>query len=211
VSRKYNNPCPCSSEWSHPQQDCTMYCDKYYAYLLVKDYNGLEAKLREVEAREARLREAVLDVMENGLLTVDYDKTCRRCLRWLNISCPHDKKGCPIRRLEQVLQSPAPAEDLTSIGECDCEDCKVVESPTPERIIRDDTLKDTVGIWVEQKLFDSMQAVVEAAREYKTRCGCMECSPIVLHSRKICLDEDCPSKKLQKALETLDALGGGGE
>ncbi len=60
MSKKYDNPCPCNHEWSHPQQDCTMYCDKYYAYLLAQDYNKLEAE-RDRLAEELEEAKAEID------------------------------------------------------------------------------------------------------------------------------------------------------
>jgi regulator of replication initiation timing len=179
VSRKYNNPCPCSSEWSHPQQDCTMYCDKYYAYLLTKDFNELEDRLRRKlddwkEEVHRHIDEVVARIRENEQLQMELGEAQEEIEGYKQynqaIKCANEELRADNERLREALEriafpmrwfqkeaekngakfngavalafsddanylktiaqnalaTPAPAERLTSIKECDCEDCKAL-------------------------------------------------------------------------------------
>ncbi len=67
-----------------------------------------------------------------------------------------------------------------------------------------DTLRERNTL--RQKL-ESVQAVIEAAREYKTLCVAIECAPRhggVEAMMAMCGRENCPGIKLEKALQAND-------
>jgi hypothetical protein len=57
------------------------------------------------------------------------NRALREALERIRAGCGVDRNGCYIRSWEvarDALKTPAPAERLTSIRECDCEDCKAL-------------------------------------------------------------------------------------
>lgn len=54
-----------------------------------------------------------------------------------------------------------------------------------------------------------LEQVVEAARQYNTKCTCVDCIPNDTSKWGDCPEDECPASKLAKALADLDALGGG--
>jgi chromosome condensin MukBEF ATPase and DNA-binding subunit MukB len=115
VSRKYNNPCPCSSEWSHPQQDCTMYCDKYYAYLLTKDFNELEAERDRLQRKLDDWKEEVHRHMDEVVARIGENEQLQEEIEGYKqynqaIMCANEELRAENERLRETLELLRPVE-----------------------------------------------------------------------------------------------------